>query len=62
MVARINVGCPVKGNYGPLLPNSCNPDGTQVKSVEITYYGPQLDQGNKEVIRVAKVLTIDLKW
>ncbi len=34
----------------------------QRKRVEITYHSPQLDQGNEEVIRVAKVLTIDLKW
>jgi hypothetical protein len=31
MVALINVGCCVQGNYGPHLPAMCNPDGTQVK-------------------------------
>jgi hypothetical protein len=31
MVASINVGCRVVGNFGPFLPAACNPDGTQVK-------------------------------
>jgi hypothetical protein len=31
MVASINVGCCVQGNYGPFLPAMRNPDGTQVK-------------------------------
>jgi hypothetical protein len=31
MVAILNVGCHVEGNYGAFLPNVCNPDGTQVK-------------------------------
>jgi hypothetical protein len=31
MVASINVGCRVQGNYGPFLPAVYNPDGTQVK-------------------------------
>jgi hypothetical protein len=31
MVLRLNVGCCVEGNYGPFLPNYCNPGGTQVK-------------------------------
>jgi hypothetical protein len=31
MVANLNVGCRVEGNYGPFVPNVCNPDGSQVK-------------------------------
>ncbi len=31
MVAHLNVGCHVEGNYGAFLPPECNPDGTQVK-------------------------------
>ena len=31
MVAHLNVGCRVEGNYGAFLPPECNPDGTQMK-------------------------------
>jgi len=31
MVAHLNVGCHVEGNYGAFLPPECNPDGTQMK-------------------------------
>jgi hypothetical protein len=31
MVASINVGYRVVGNFGPFLPAAYNPDGTQVK-------------------------------
>jgi hypothetical protein len=31
MVVPLNDGCRVEGNYGPFEPNSCNPNGTQVK-------------------------------
>jgi hypothetical protein len=31
MVASINVGYRVVGSFGPFLPATCNPDGTQVK-------------------------------
>jgi hypothetical protein len=31
MVMRLNVGCHVEGNYGLFEPNTCNPNGTQVK-------------------------------